>query len=137
MLLSVDPESIWSGSAEWFISADEDTIDEICVRINGALWRDGALQELLSESGLDCSEDEFRKLISFSAGKISPDQNVVGENMEKRTRYARASVSIWYADEMTCRKLLDDLSGLMEELNREFAFGVSGCVFQQPDQRLR
>ena len=121
LMMKLDPESVWTGGAEWFITADEDVIDEICARINSALQRDGVLGEILARSGLDCSEEDFRGIIQFAAEKVIPDQQIVGEATESRMKYAQESVSVWYSDEEICGNILEALLELAEKTDRELA----------------
>ena len=128
LILKMDANSVWTGGAEWLITTDEENIDAICARFNSVLLRDGTLQEILDRSGLDCSEDDFRQMITFAAAKVTPDQMTVVEGQTtNRVRYAKATISVWYTDEQACRKILDDLTVLMSEVDGELAAEFSGA----------
>lgn len=129
IIMQLDPNEVYAGVLEYYISAGNNTglLSELYQNI---LNDDDILEELKDASGLKCETPYIKELITSEDGddrNIAINVNSNGENVEKHSFVTYKVVS---TDQKSCEKMLQVLRERVEALQTEYeetygAYGVS------------
>lgn len=118
IIMQMDPNSVYKGSLEYYVSADNDT------RLLGEFFQNilkdsNFLKSIKNSGGLDCDLQFVSEILNCSLNQA--DYQVLNMSGEKKDSSHNLIISynILYNDPKACERMLEVISDKVEKLNQE------------------
>ena len=129
IIMQLDPNEVYSGVLEYYISAGNHT-ELISELYQSVLNDDDILEELKDASGFRCETPYIKELVSSSSGDDKETVINVDSNGENAQKHAFVTYKVVSTNKKSCEKMLQVLRARAEELPTEYgetygSYGVS------------